>query len=158
MGLDNTPDENEPKHQRRIRYKGAYPKNFKEKYKELHPERYADDVVKIIQKGNTPAGIMDTAEGLHAFQTLGAQMIAGTVEHRRRLLGPLQRHGGRHVERLETRVVRRIHRLGVGDSGPESIVRQLLAHVLDTVQSLTYGALASGMQVRVEAGPGRLQQ
>lgn len=57
MGLDNTPDENEPKHQRRIRYKGAYPKNFKEKYKELHPERYADDVVKIIQKGNTPAGM-----------------------------------------------------------------------------------------------------
>ncbi len=57
MGLDHTLDEQEPQHQRRIRYKGTHPKNFKEKYKELHPEQYADDVVKIIQKGNTPAGM-----------------------------------------------------------------------------------------------------
>lgn len=57
MGPDHTLDEKEPKHQRRIRYKGAYPKNFKEKYKELHPEQYANDVAKIIQKGNTPAGM-----------------------------------------------------------------------------------------------------
>jgi len=57
MGLDHTLDEQEPKHQRRIRYKGTHPKNFKEKYKELQPEQYADAVAKIIQKGNTPAGM-----------------------------------------------------------------------------------------------------
>ena len=57
MGLDHTLDENEPKHQRRVRYKGTHPKNFKEKYKELQPEQYVDDVAKIIQKGNTPAGM-----------------------------------------------------------------------------------------------------
>lgn len=57
MGLDHTLDENEPKHQRRIRYKGTHPKNFKEKYKELKPEQYADAVAKIIHKGNTPAGM-----------------------------------------------------------------------------------------------------
>ena len=57
MGPDHTLDEKEPKHQRRIRYKGTHPKNFKEKYKELQPEQYADDVAKIIQKGNTPAGM-----------------------------------------------------------------------------------------------------
>ena len=57
MGLDHSLDENAPKHQRRIRYKGTHPKNFKEKYKELQPEQYADDVAKIIQKGNTPAGM-----------------------------------------------------------------------------------------------------
>jgi 16S rRNA (cytosine1402-N4)-methyltransferase len=57
MGPDHTLAEQEPKHQRRIRYKGTHPKNFKEKYKELQPERYADDVAKIIQKGNTPAGM-----------------------------------------------------------------------------------------------------
>ncbi|MEG2018447.1 MAG: 16S rRNA (cytosine(1402)-N(4))-methyltransferase, partial [Clostridium sp.] len=50
-------DEKEPKHQRRPRYKGTHPKNFKEKYKELQPDKYADDVSKIIQKGNTPAGM-----------------------------------------------------------------------------------------------------
>lgn len=57
MGPDHTLDEQEPKHQRRVRYKGTHPKNFKEKYKELQPEQYADAVAKIIQKGNTPAGM-----------------------------------------------------------------------------------------------------
>lgn len=47
----------EQKHQRRVRYKGTHPKKFKEKYKELQPEKYADDVAKVIQKGNTPAGM-----------------------------------------------------------------------------------------------------
>ena len=57
MSSDNTLDEKEPKHQRRPRYKGTHPKNFKEKYKELNPDQYADDIAKIIQKGNTPAGM-----------------------------------------------------------------------------------------------------
>ena len=38
MDSDHTPDEQTGKHQRRIRYKGTHPKNFKEKYKELQPE------------------------------------------------------------------------------------------------------------------------
>ena len=57
MDSDHTLDGNEPKHQRRIRYKGTHPKNFKEKYKELQPEQYADAVAKVIQKGSTPAGM-----------------------------------------------------------------------------------------------------
>ncbi|MDF2590784.1 MAG: S-adenosyl-methyltransferase MraW [Clostridia bacterium] len=57
MSPDNTLDEKEPKHQRRVRYKGTHPKTFKEKYKELQPEQYADDVAKVIQKGRTPAGM-----------------------------------------------------------------------------------------------------
>ena len=57
MGEDHTLNAEEPKHQRRIRYKGTHPKNFKEKYKELQPEQYADAVAKVIQKGNTPAGM-----------------------------------------------------------------------------------------------------
>lgn len=57
MGLDHTLDEQAPKHQRRIRYKGTHPQNFKEKYKELHPSQYKDAVAKIIEKGNTPAGM-----------------------------------------------------------------------------------------------------
>ncbi|ROR23972.1 16S rRNA (cytosine1402-N4)-methyltransferase [Mobilisporobacter senegalensis] len=50
-------DNQEPKHQRRIRYKGTHPKAFHEKYKELQPEKYADAVAKVIQKGSTPAGM-----------------------------------------------------------------------------------------------------
>ena len=44
-------------HKRRVRYRGTHPKTFGEKYKELAPEKYADTVVKILQKGNTPAGM-----------------------------------------------------------------------------------------------------
>ena len=47
----------EQQHKRRVRYKGTHPRNYKEKYKELHPEKYADTVAKIIEKGNTPAGM-----------------------------------------------------------------------------------------------------
>lgn len=57
MSADSQMDENEPKHQRRVRYKGTHPKTFKEKYKELQPELYADTVAKVIQKGHTPAGM-----------------------------------------------------------------------------------------------------
>ena len=55
--MDNQEQKQEQKHQRRIRYKGTHPKTFKEKYKELQPEKYSDDVAKVIQKGNTPAGM-----------------------------------------------------------------------------------------------------
>jgi 16S rRNA (cytosine1402-N4)-methyltransferase len=47
----------EVKHQRRIRYKGTHPKTYQEKYKELQPEKYADTVEKVMQKGSTPAGM-----------------------------------------------------------------------------------------------------
>lgn len=50
-------DNQEQKHQRRPRYKGTHPKAFKDKYKELQPEKYADAVAKVIQKGSTPAGM-----------------------------------------------------------------------------------------------------
>ena len=44
------------KPKRRPRYKGSHPRQFHEKYKELNPGRYADDVAKIIASGKTPAG------------------------------------------------------------------------------------------------------
>jgi 16S rRNA (cytosine1402-N4)-methyltransferase len=50
-------DNQEQKHERRVRYKGTHPKAFKEKYKELQPEKYADTIAKVIQKGSTPAGM-----------------------------------------------------------------------------------------------------
>lgn len=45
------------KPQRRVRYKGTHPKSFKEKYKELQPEKYVEDIEKIKLKGGTPAGM-----------------------------------------------------------------------------------------------------
>ena len=49
-------DNQEPKRVRRIRYKGTHPKSFKEKYKELQPEHYSEDIAKVINQGRTPAG------------------------------------------------------------------------------------------------------
>ena len=45
------------KHKRRIRYSGTHPKKFSEKYKELDPEKYPDDVEKVKQRGQTTAGM-----------------------------------------------------------------------------------------------------
>lgn len=45
------------KPKRRPRYRGTHPRQFHEKYKELNPERYADDVAKILASGKTPAGM-----------------------------------------------------------------------------------------------------
>lgn len=47
----------EQPHKRRVRYKGTHPRNYKEKYKELQPEKYGDTIAKVIQKGGTPAGM-----------------------------------------------------------------------------------------------------
>ena len=44
------------KPKRRPRYRGSHPRQFHEKYKELNPDRYAEDVAKIIASGKTPAG------------------------------------------------------------------------------------------------------
>ena len=47
----------EKQHKRRVRYSGTHPKSYKEKYKEHNPEKYADTIEKVIQKGGTPAGM-----------------------------------------------------------------------------------------------------
>lgn len=42
---------------RRIHYSGKYPKKFEEKYKEQNPDKYADTISHVIEKGSTPAGM-----------------------------------------------------------------------------------------------------
>ncbi len=43
-------------HRRRVRYTGTHPKRYAEKYKELNPGRHADELQKVMQRGQTPAG------------------------------------------------------------------------------------------------------
>ncbi len=43
-------------HRRRARYAGTHPKQFADKYKELDPARHADELHKVMQRGQTPAG------------------------------------------------------------------------------------------------------
>lgn len=60
-GNDNTPQSQEPTsaapvYKRRPRYKGTHPRRFQEKYKELNPEQYPEEVAKVLASGKTPAG------------------------------------------------------------------------------------------------------
>ena len=50
----NEPPRDKPK--RRPRYTGKNPRHFAEKYKEHEPDRYPEDVAKVVSAGKTPAG------------------------------------------------------------------------------------------------------
>ena len=50
-------EESSEKPRRRPRYAGRNPRNFQDKYKEHQPEKYPDDIRKIIEGGKTPAGM-----------------------------------------------------------------------------------------------------
>lgn len=54
--MPDIPDKPEKPHQRRPRYKGTHPRQFGEKYKELNPDRYPEDVERVKARGDTPAG------------------------------------------------------------------------------------------------------
>ena len=41
---------------RRVRYRGTHPRHFVDKYKEFDPARYASDMERVTQRGDTPAG------------------------------------------------------------------------------------------------------
>ncbi len=49
--------EEQTPHKRRVHYSGTHPKRFEEKYKEHNPEKYADTIEHVIQRGATPAGM-----------------------------------------------------------------------------------------------------
>ena len=90
----------EQEHKRRVRYKGTHPRSFKEKYKELNPEKYQDDVQKIIQSGKTPAGMhisIMVDEILEFLQIqpgqTGLDATLGYGGHTRKMLEQLQGEG-----------------------------------------------------------------
>lgn len=142
MAPDHTLEEQEPKHQRRVRYKGTHPKNFKEKYKELHPEQYANDVAKIIQKGNTPAGMhisICVKEILEFLQItpgqIGLDATLGYGGHTLEMLKCLQSKGRLYatdVDPLELpRTKARLERLGYGSDILE--IRQMNFSKIDQI-------------------------
>ena len=86
---------------RRVRYRGANPRHFHEKYKEHQPDRYPDDVAKVISGGKTPAGThrpIMVAEVLHVLAPRPGEVAVdctlGYGGHARALLAAVQ-PGGR---------------------------------------------------------------
>jgi 16S rRNA (cytosine1402-N4)-methyltransferase len=135
-------DNQEQKHQRRIRYSGTHPKTYKEKYKELQPEKYADTVAKVIQKGSTPAGMhrsICVKEIIDFLQIkpgqIGLDATLGYGGHTLEMLKCLNSKG--HLYALDVdpielpRTQERLERLGYG---PEILtVRQMNFSLIDQI-------------------------
>ena len=119
--------EADPAHRRRVRYAGTHPKRFAEKYKELDPARHADEVDKVLQRGQTPAGMhrpICVAEILAVLAPVpgevGLDATLGFGGHAQELLARLQ-PGGRlfaiDVDPLELpRTESRLRGLGFGEA------------------------------------------
>lgn len=118
---------------RRPRYQGTHPRRFEEKYKELAPERYADEQAKVAARGHTPAGthrsimvdeilrVLDPRPGDVALDA-----TLGYGGHAREILTQLQPGGrlvGLDVDPLELpRTEARLRALGF--DGAELVVRR----------------------------------
>ena len=127
--------ENQEKpHKRRVLYSGTHPKSYKEKYKEHDPEKYADTIQKVIQKGGTPAGmhisimvkeILDFLQ-IQPGQT-GLDATLGYGGHTQEMLKCLDFRGHLYaldVDQIESAKIReRLQKLGYGE---EILTIQLL--------------------------------
>jgi hypothetical protein len=95
------PDPSSDRPPRRPRYRGRNPRLFHEKYKEHDPERYADDVAKVLDSGKTPAGMHRPIMVREILEILAPQPGETAVDctlgyggHARELLAAVQ-PGGR---------------------------------------------------------------
>ncbi|MDD3347842.1 16S rRNA (cytosine(1402)-N(4))-methyltransferase RsmH [Oscillibacter sp.] len=130
----------EQEHKRRIRYAGTHPKNYREKYKELDPEKYRADVDKVISSGKTPAGmhIPIMVDEILAFLQIrpgqiGYDATLGYGGHTRKMLEQLQGQGHLYATDVDPLELAKT-RARLGDFGPELFtVRQMNFAQLDEV-------------------------
>ena len=115
----------EQEHKRRVRYKGTHPRNYREKYKELNPEKYQGDVEKIIKSGKTPAGMHISIMVNEILEFLdiqpgqiGYDATLGYGGHSQKMLEKLQGQGHLYatdVDPIESEKTRkRLESLGYG--------------------------------------------
>jgi 16S rRNA (cytosine1402-N4)-methyltransferase len=132
----------EQEHKRRARYQGTHPRSFREKYKELNPEKYRADVEKVLQSGKTPAGmhIPIMVEEILDFLDIrpgqiGLDATLGYGGHSRKMLEKL--HGQGHlyatdVDPIESEKARA--RLEAAGYGPDILtIRRMNFAQLDQV-------------------------
>lgn len=115
---------------RRARYRGKHPRHFHEKYKEHQPERYPNEVAKVLAAGKTPAGMHRSvllAEVVRVLRPrpgdIAVDCTLGYGGHARALLAAIQPGGrllGLDADPIELpRTEDRLRSLGFP---PESIV------------------------------------
>lgn len=118
-------DEQTP-HKRRVRYSGTHPKRFADKYKELNPEKYGDEVERIIAKGNTPAGMHISIMVAEILEVLaikpgerGLDATLGYGGHTTAMLEKLQGNGhvyGLDIDPIEiVKTCERLRQKGFGE-------------------------------------------
>lgn len=140
-------DNQEQKHVRRARYKGTHPRSYKEKYKELNPQKYGDTIQKVISKGSTPAGMhipICVNEILGFLQIrpgqIGYDATLGYGGHTRKMLECLQGQGHMYATDVDPiEIVKTTERLKNAGFGPEII----------TIKNLNFANID---QVAAEAG------
>ncbi len=123
-------DDQAPKPQRRIRYKGTHPKSFTEKYKEQQPDLYSADIAKVMEQGRTPAGmhrsicvkeIMDLLKPMPG--EIGLDATLGYGGHSAELLKRIQPGGVLYAVDVDPfELPRTKDRLAALGYGPEQVV------------------------------------
>lgn len=120
-------DNQEKKHKRRVRYKGTHPRSYKEKYKELQPDKYPETIDRVIQKGSTPVGmhIPILVEEILEFLQIkpgqkGLDATLGYGGHTSKMLECLKQEG--HLYALDVdpieieKTKERLHNKGYGET------------------------------------------
>ncbi|WP_044917030.1 16S rRNA (cytosine(1402)-N(4))-methyltransferase RsmH [Butyrivibrio sp. WCE2006] len=113
-------------HKRRVHYSGKYPRKFEEKYKEQNPEKYADVIQHVIEKGSTPAGMHISIMVNEILDVLkikpgekGLDCTLGYGGHTRKMLEALEGKGciyGLDVDPIESeKTVERLRKAGFGE-------------------------------------------
>jgi 16S rRNA (cytosine1402-N4)-methyltransferase len=149
------------KSKRRPRYRGKNPRHFAEKYKELAPERYGDEIAKVIAGGKTPAGMHRPVMVREVLEVLAPQAGELAVDctlgyggHAVALLAALKPGGrlvGLDVDPIELpKTEARLRKLGFG---PQAVTVQRtnfagLARVLSEPADIVFADLGlSSMQM-----------
>lgn len=121
----------ETTHKRRVRYKGTHPRTFEEKYKEHDPEKYADTVARVIEKGSTPAGMhipIMVKEILEFLQIRpgqkGLDATLGYGGHTRKMLEKLTEASGASGLTDEVYIKDDVQTKGDSWKNPEEVLRE----------------------------------
>ena len=125
-GIHQKQEDGQKEHVRRARYKGAYPKKYEEKYKELNPDKYAGTLAHVKEKGITPAGThipIMVNEILDVLQIrpgmTGMDATLGYGGHTSRMLEQLEHEGhiyATDVDPIESaKTKERLLKLGYGE-------------------------------------------